>query len=186
MNLIHKKPIASLGFDFIPKEMLPKGSDEYYLRDLQNRNGIQYRPLKKSEIKILERNFNHADHWQNVQVSDGFDPALVKYNRFYGKVRIGKLEAALLDFHSVRMPVGIYHSTIISCDIGDNVVIDHVNYLSHYIIGSEVILANINEMGTTNYAKFGNGVLKEGEEERIRIWLEICNENGGRRILPFN
>lgn len=186
MNLIHKKPISDLGFHFIPQGMLPKGADEYYLRNKQNRAGITYRPLKKSEIKILERNLNTADSWRNVLVSDAFDPELVKYSRFFGLVRIGKLEPALLEFHAVRVPVGIYNSTIISCDIGDNVAIDHVNHLSHYIIGNEVILANINEMGTTNYAKFGNGVLKEGETESIRIWLEICNENGGRRILPFN
>ncbi len=35
-------------------------------------------------------------------------------------------------------------------------------------------------------AKFGNGVLKNDEPESIRIWMEICNENGGRSVLPFN
>jgi hypothetical protein len=58
--------------------------------------------------------------------------------------------------------------------------------MSHYIIGNDVILVNINELATTNYAKFGNGILKEGESENIRIWLEVCNENGGRSIIPFN
>jgi hypothetical protein len=41
-------------------------------------------------------------------------------------------------------------------------------------------------MVTTNHTKFGNGILKEGEKEDVRIWLEICNENGGRKVLPFN
>ena len=50
---------------------------------------------------------------------------------------------------------------IISCDFGDNVVIDNVNYLSHYIIGSEVIITNVNELVTTNHAKFGNGIIKQ-------------------------
>ncbi|HTH32592.1 MAG TPA: DUF4954 family protein, partial [Lacibacter sp.] len=78
------------------------------------------------------------------------------------------------------------NSTIISCDLGDNVVIDSVHYLSHYIIGNEVIITNVHEMATTDYAKFGNGILKQGEDERIRIWMEICNENAGRKIIPFN
>ncbi|HZF65523.1 MAG TPA: DUF4954 family protein, partial [Chitinophagaceae bacterium] len=26
----------------------------------------------------------------------------------------------------------------------------------------------------------------EGEDEAVRIWLEVCNENAGRKILPFN
>lgn len=84
------------------------------------------------------------------------------------------------------MPVGLYNSTIISCDIGDNVVIDNVSFMSHYIIGNDVMLVNINELATTNHSKFGNGVLKEGEKEAVRVWMEICNENGGRSILPFN
>ena len=40
-------------------------------------------------------------------------------------------------------------------------------------------------MLTTDYAKFGNGILKEGEDESVRIWIEICNENEGRKVLPF-
>ena len=48
-----------------------------------------------------------------------------------------------------------------------------------------MILINVNEIETTDHAKFGNGILKEGEPESIRIELEICNENGGRSIIPF-
>ena len=29
-------------------------------------------------------------------------------------------------------------------------------------------------------------LLKDGEKESVRIWLEVCNENAGRSILPFN
>src|SRR6202042_998940 len=78
------------------------------------------------------------------------------------------------------------NSTIISCDLGDNTCIDNVNYLSHYIIGSDVMIVNTNELTITDYARFGNGILKEGEPESRRIRLEVCNENGGRSIIPFN
>ena len=71
----------------------------------------------------------------------------------------------ILNFKNLRMPVGLYNSTIISCDLGNNVVIDNVNYLSHYIIGNEVMIVNVNELATTDYAKFGNGIVKEGEDE---------------------
>jgi hypothetical protein len=83
------------------------------------------------------------------------------------------------------MPVGLYNSIIINCDFGDNVVVDNVNYMAYYIIGNEVIITNVNEMSTTNHAKFGNGILTEGEPEEIRVWMEICNENGGRAVIPF-
>jgi len=105
---------------------------------------------------------------------------------FFGLVRIGKLEALYLSFHDIRLPVGLYNSTIISCDFGDNVVIDNVDYMSHYIVGNEVIIVNVNELSVSDHSKFGNGIIKKGEDESIRIWLEICNENAGRSVIPFN
>lgn len=186
MNVITKSPIPNLGYNFVPAAYLPKGKDEYYLRNKQNRSGIHYRHLNALEIEVLVRNRNTSDNWNHILVSDAFNPELVKNCKFFGLVRIGKLEPYYLEFHAVKLQVGLYNSTIISCDFGDNVVIDNVHYLSHYIIGNEVIITNVEEMGTTNYAKFGNGVLKQGEEERIRIWLEVCNENAGRKIIPFD
>jgi len=186
MNIINKQPISELGYQFIPKEYIPKGKDEYYLRNIQNRSGIRYRDLSADEIRVLEVNGNRSDNWKRVKVSKEFDPELVRNCSFYGLVRIGKLEKYFLEFNNLRLPVGLYDSTIISCDLGDNVVVDHVNFMSHYIIGNEVILANVNELATTNHSKFGNGVLKKGESESVRVWLEICNENAGRSVLPFN
>ena len=186
MNPIIKKPLSEIGYNFIAANYLPKGKDEYYLRNKQNRSGINYRKLTALEIEVLVRNRNASDNWNKILVSDSFNPELVKNCKFFGLVRIGKLEPYFLEFHSVKLQVGLYNSTIISCDFGDNVVIDNVHYLSHYIIGNEVIINNVHEMGTTDYAKFGNGILKDGEDERIRIWLEVCNENAGRKIIPFN
>jgi len=185
-NEIRKSSIASIGYNFVASEYLPDGQNEYYLRNIQNKNGIEYRQLTAYEIEVLVRNRNTAENWNNLLVSDAFNPELVKNCKFFGLVRIGKLEAFALEFSDLRVPVGIYNSTIISCDFGDNVVIDNVTYLSHYIIGSEVIIANVNEMVTSNHAKFGNGIVKEGENESVRIWLELCNENGGRSVLPFD
>ena len=186
MNIITKHPIDKLGYNFIDNNYLPKGEDEYYLRNKQNNNGIDYRKLSGSEIEILIRNGNTSDDWGNIFVSQAFDPALVKNSKFHGLVRIGKLEPYYLEFHNLRMPVGIYNSNIISCDFGHNVCIDNANYLSHYIIGNEVMIANVNELATTDYSKFGNGILKEGETEVTRVWMEVRNENGGRRVIPFN
>lgn len=186
MNIINKQPLSSLGYGFINRQFIPKGKNEYYLRNLQNRNAISYRKLAAAEIKSLERNGNSSDNWNNVLVADKFDPQLVRNCTFFGLIRIGRLEPFFHEFNNLRMPVGLYNSTIISCDIGNNAVIDNVNFMSHYITGDDVMLVNINELATTDHAKFGNGVVKEGEKESVRIWLEICNENAGRSVLPFN
>ncbi|MCU7549994.1 DUF4954 family protein [Chitinophagaceae bacterium LB-8] len=186
MNEIIKRPLNALGYNFIDPPFLPAGKDEYHLRNLQNRNGIEYRNLTAYEIEALVRNNNTSDDWTKILVSDAFNPELVKNCKFYGLVRIGKLEPVYLEYHNVCQPVGLYNSTLISCDFGDNVVIKNVNYLAHYIIGNEAIITNVHELHTTSRSKFGNGVIKDGEEEDVRIWLEVCNENGGRKIMPFN
>lgn len=177
--------MSALGYDFIQEKYLHGENDEYYLRRAQNQSGINYRHLSAYEIEVLVRNSNTSDDWNKILVSDAFNPELVKNCQFFGLVRIGKLEPYCLCFSDLATPVGLYSSTIISCDFGDNVVVRNVNYLSHYIIGSESMVVNVNEMVTTDHAKFGNGILKEGEDESVRIRLEICNENGGRSILPF-
>jgi hypothetical protein len=185
MNNIRKEPLNTLGHNFIATEYIPQGKDEYYLRYLQNPDSSRYRHLIAHEIEVLVRNRNTSDDWNNLLVSEEFNPELVKNCKFFGLVRIGKLESYFLDFNDLRMPVGLYNSIIINCDFGDNVVVDNVNYMAYYIVGNEVIITNVNELITTSHAKFGNGILKEGEPEDIRIWMEICNENGGRAVIPF-
>ena len=185
MNIITKHPVDNLGYNFIDQKYLPAGEDEYYLRNKQNKKSSNYRSLTTREKEILIRCDNSSDDWSKILVSDAFDPVLVRNCKFFGLVRIGKLEPYYLEFHNLRMPVGIYSSTIISCDFGDNVCIDNAHYLSHYIIGNEVMIANVNELAATDYSKFGNGILKEGETELTRIWMEVRNETGGRRVIPF-
>ena len=186
MNNIRKVPLNTLGSNFIPSEYIPQGRDEYYLRHQQNPGINRYRQLNAHEIEVLVRNRNTSDNWNTLMVSEEFNPELVKNCKFFGLVRIGKLESFFLEFNDLRMPVGLYNSTIINCDFGDNVVIDNVNYLAYYIVGDEVIITNVNEMSTTSHAKFGNGILTEGEAEEVRVWLEICNENAGRAVMPFD
>lgn len=189
MNKIIKKPISKLGYDFIEGKYIPRGKNEYYIRDKQNAEIFGkdklYRHLTAREIETLVQNNNTSDDWNKLFVTEAFDADLVKGCHFFGLVRIGKLEPYYLEFHNLRLPVGLYSSTICSSDLGDNVVIDNVNFLAHYIVGNETIIVNVNEMSTSPHAKFGNGIIKEDEDEKIRIWLQVCNENGGREILPF-
>ncbi len=186
MNIIQNRPIAELGSRFIEPQYLPDGKDEYYLRDEQFNAGKKFQPLTAEQVNILIRNQNTSDNWENILVSESFVAAHVRNCKFFGKIRIGALPAVYREFHDIRLQVGLYNSTIINCDFGDNVCIDNVNYLSHYIIADDVMISNVNELSTTSHAKFGNGMVKEGEDEKIRTWVEVCNENAGRSIIPFN
>lgn len=187
MDQITVKPAGSLGRHFIPSEYLPEGKDEHYLRNLQNtRPADTWRKLRRDELECLIKNGNFADCWDDVLVTEPFDPRLIVNTRFFGLIRIGRMRDVVLEHHDLQIAAGIRNSTIISCDIGDDAAIQNVSYLAHYIIGDRCILADINEMHTTNYAKFGNGILKEGEPEKIRVWLDLMNETGCRQVMPFD
>ncbi len=175
------------GRDFIPSQFLPQGKNEYYLRNQQfGTPDKKWRHLRSFEVEMLVKNNNSANEWDDIWVTDEFDPDLIKNSEFFGMVRIGRLTDMFLQHHDLQLPAGITNSKIISCDIGDDVAIHNVPYLAHYIIGERCILANIDEMHTTNHAKFGNGILKDGEDEDVRVWLDVMNETGARQIMPFD
>jgi hypothetical protein len=187
MDSIQLLPKGSIGRGFIPKEYLPDGKDEHYIRDGQSDfSKRQLRRLRPDEIIILKCGNNVCADWNEILVAEEFDPALLRGNEFFGRVRIGRVRDVVLQHHDLRMQAGIYGSRIISCDIGDDVALHQVRYLAHYIIGDRCILSNIGEMQVTDHAKFGNGILKDGEDEEVRVWIEVMNEAGGRRIMPFD
>ena len=173
--------------NFIPLEYLPKNKDEYYLRNKQTITPkSRWRHLRSDEIVRLVKNDNTADNWDDLLVTDEFDTNQIKSTQFFGLVRIGRVRNIILQHHDLKVPSGITNSLIISCDIGDDAAIHNVHYLSHYIIGDKCILFNIQEMHATNHAKFGNGIVKEGEPEDVRTWLDLMNETGSRSVLPFD
>ncbi len=187
MREVRLIPEKDFGRRFIPDKFLPEGQDEYYLRNEQSANPAgHWRHLRAAEIEALVKNAVTCEDWDSVFVTDPFHPHLVKNCRFSGLIRIGRLEAVVLQHHELQTPAGITDSSIISCDVGDNCAIHHVRYLAHYIVGDNVILLNIDEMQTTNHAKFGNGIVKEGESDEVRIWMDLMNEAGGRAVLPFD
>jgi len=180
-------PADSIGGPFVPAEFLPRGQDEFHLRNEQSPPPPGgWRQLRSDEIETLVRNANDAVDWDRILVTEQFHPRLIKNCEFHGLVRIGRLEDLCLRHHDLSVPVGITNSRIVSCDIGDDVAIHHVRYLAHYIIGNNVILLNLDEMHTTNHAKFGNGIIKEGEDEDVRVWMDLINEAGGRGVMPFD
>ena len=187
MREIRILPSRTLGYEFIPEKYLPEGKDENYLRNGQvARAADSWRHLRSGEIETLVKNGVSCGDWDSVFVTDPFTPNLIKNTEFSGLVRIGRLQNVVLEHHELKTPAGITNSLIISCDIGDNCAIHNVRYLAHYIIGDNVILLNIDEMNTTNHAKFGNGILKAGEAEDARVWLDLMNETGGRAVMPFD
>ncbi|MCJ7544007.1 MAG: DUF4954 family protein [Phycisphaerae bacterium] len=186
MGMVSVVGSEKFGRGFIPPQYLPPGQDEYYLRNQQVPRPVAWRHLRAEEIEALVKNGNTCDDWNEFWVADPFNPHQIKNSEFVGMVRIARLENVVLEYHELQTPTGITNSLIISCDIGQNSAIHGVEHLAHYIVGDNVILLNIGEMQTTNHAKFGNGIVKDGEDEEVRIWLDLINEVGGRAVMPFD
>jgi len=187
MDTVSILPPGSIGKNFIPDEFLPENKDEYFYRNLQSVWPIsRWRHLHAAEVERLVKNNNTSSNWDDILVTDQFEPALLANNQFFGMVRIGRLQNAVLEHNDLKLPTGITGSIIIACDIGDDVAIHNVGYLSHFIIGDRCILSKVDEMNTSDHAKFGNGIVKDGEKEEVRIWLDLMNEVGCRRVAPFD
>ena len=134
-------------------------------------NKQSYRLLTSDEVAALSRLGNRADDWSHVHVADGFDPSAVRDNTFMGEVYLGAIDGTPLTDGILCLPQGISHSMLYNCTIGDHCAIHNVHMLSGYTIGNRCLLFNIDEMTAGGDA---------------HPWLEPMNENGGRRILPFN
>lgn len=186
MTVIKKRNISQIGFDFVSASFLQAEENEYTIRLSQSKTTNKFRALTNIERAVLLANNNISSDWSQVYVTDNFIPEQILNSKFYGMVRIGNMSACSLAYRDLELPIGIYNSTIISSDIGDDVAIHHVRYMSHFSIGNDIMLSSINEMETSEVAKFGNGLVKEGESEASRIVLELCNENGGRSVIPFD
>lgn len=148
------------------------------------------RHLTAEEITILKQNNNYFqnDLWDNFYVSNKkgeFNPSLIISCFFSGFVIIGRLDNSTLHYNDLLLPCGIVNSKISDSVIGDDCAINNVSYFDNYRIGNRVILFNILELCCTKHSKFGNGILKQGEQEKNRVWIGVANENDGRAILPF-
>ena len=187
MDNVFILPKGSLGYNFVRPEYISEGQDEYYIRNSQwDKSADKWRQLRTDEVEVLVKNDNICDKWDNILVTDQFDPWQIMNTKFFGLVRIGRLQAAVLEHHDFQLPTGITNSRIVTCDIGDDAAIHDVRYLAHCIIGDRCILSDIDEMHTTNHAKFGNGIIKDAEDEKVRIWLDLINETGSRQVIPFD
>ncbi len=183
--LVHSE--AVLGYGFVSAKYLGNGETEYRLRNEQQGKPVDsYRLLRHLDVEILIKNGNRCSDWGKILVREPFDATLIRNSEFAGLVRIGRLERVVLEHHDMMIPAGITDSRIISCDIGDECALHACNYLAHYIVGDRCILMNNDEIHVSDHAKWGNGVVKEGESEDVRIWLDLMNEAGGRSVLAFD
>lgn len=131
------------------------------------------RPLKKEEIKVLEKNGNYSSDWKKVNVLEGFDPARIRNSIFDGEIIIGNLKGEV-EFEGINFPFGIYESFISNCVILGPCLIYKVQFLKGYIIKSGVIIYNTGRVVFQPESSMGNGI-------ELSLGIEI----GGREVKAF-
>ena len=98
MNQVVILPPENIGKNFIPKKYLPNGKDEFYLRNEQSSwEKSKWRNLRSEEVERLVKNDNTSDNWDEILVTNQFDPRQIKNTKFFGLVRIGSVQNAILE-----------------------------------------------------------------------------------------
>lgn len=183
-NLVTLAPLEGFGHGFVPERFLADGMDGDHFR-FERVSMEGYRHLTAEEIESLKAYGNSSPDWDDVYVKDPFDPSTVRRTSLWGLCRLGPFEKLMISYHDFHVETGITDSRIISSDILANAAVHNCPYVSNYIIGEESIVYRVGELQTTNHAKFGAGVVKEGEEESVRVTIDLMNEAGGREVMAF-
>ena len=130
------------------------------------------RKLTSEEIDILQQNGCKCDDWNNISVTESFQPTHIKHTCFSGRITLGKLEKEFELAGGLKKHACINRAVIHNCEIGDNVVIENIqNYIANYIIEDECFIQNVDVILVDGETTFGNGVE-----------VNVLNETGGREV----
>jgi hypothetical protein len=132
------------------------------------------RPLSPEEIARLESLGNTSEDWSRVRVGDGFDCDRVRQSRFQGDVRLGAFAGKGRLAEGIEVPTGVYRSTLVDCDLGDDALVWDVHLLANYVVGEGAVLADCGSIVCEGETVFGNGLA-----------LPLGIESGGRDIPVY-
>ncbi len=135
---------------------------------------MSFRPLTHSEITALENQGCYSSDWLKIGVSDPFSTDHIHFVRFLGEVKIGKLGGEIISTAGEHRTSGLFNSKIEQCEIGDDVLMDHVQLIRNYRVQNRVILENVRSIAVNGPSSFGNG-----------YEIEVLNEGGGRELKIF-
>lgn len=133
-----------------------------------------YRSLTIREIDLLEKQSCNAEHWEWIQVKDGFNPKHCLHVNFKGHCFIGDLSGERATQYGFKESNGIRFATIYNCTIGDHVLIEHIKEcIANYIVDDHALIRNTNMIGMTGISSFGNGtpVSVLSETRGREVWI---------------
>jgi carbonic anhydrase/acetyltransferase-like protein (isoleucine patch superfamily) len=133
---------------------------------------MEYRKLTAKEIAQLQMQQCQAQDWNTIEVYEQFVPEYIHRVTFSGNIKLGQFDSVFVLDGGVRKHSGLYNSVIHNCEIGDNVLIEHVkNYIANCKIGHDTLIQDVDRILVDKRSTFGNGVE-----------VAVLNETGGREV----
>ena len=133
---------------------------------------IYFSKLTAEHIAVLEAQSCTCDNWDNISVSQDFDPRFVRNVNFSGQIRLGSFKKRFTLAGGIEKHSGIYHATLHNVVVGNDCLIEHIhNYIANYIIGEGTYIDNVTDLITYGDTSFGNGTA-----------VKVLNETGGREV----
>lgn len=137
--------------------------------------GDRVRSLTGDEIDRIRAGGNRCDDWDRILVKEGFTPECIVGSTFVGDCVLGVLKGEEIPVEkAVSLPSGIYHSTIVNCEIGDGCLVSNVSVVSNYILMGDCVVFDTGALSASTECAFGNG-------REIAIGIET----GGREVLSY-
>ncbi len=133
------------------------------------------RSLTNAEINTLVANGNVAEDWKKIRATENFDPAFVIGNRFLGTIRLGGFKSS-----PATGWVGVYHSTIKDCSLGENAHINRCGWIERQEIHDGATVEHVDRIVMRGEkSRFGNGLELFHEELFSRRALAVAG-------IPFD
>lgn len=137
---------------------------------------MNFRKLTSFEIEQLEKQNCICNNWNQINISENFDPEYFINVEFSGTVTIKPQKEIVELKGGIQKHTGIYNAVIHNTTIGANCLISSVkNSIANYEIGDDVVIQNVDMISNEGESTFGNG-----------NEISVLDESGGRKILIYD
>jgi hypothetical protein len=133
--------------------------------------GLLVRDLTREEIAVMEDRGCRASDWAQVQVAQDFDPFRVRRSHLKGRCVLGRFSGEIEISPGISLPTGVYDCTLISCQVGNDCLLENVRFAANLIVERESVLFDVGSITCSGSATFGCGQS-----------LPLACEVGGREV----
>jgi hypothetical protein len=127
--------------------------------------GLLVRPITHNEVSIMETRGCRAENWEMIKVVEDFDPFRVRRVHLLGHCVLGRFSGDVEQPNGLRLPRGIYDTTLIDCQIGNDCLIENVRCARNLIVERGAVLFDCGSVTGSGASLFGvNQVYAVGPE----------------------